>query len=125
MVALAKVVGIFLISSDKSCMLSLISFTVNAKPQCQTDNDCSLDKTCAQGTCIFACSLVNCGLNAICEPRNHRGTCQCIPGYFGNPDIACKKGRFSIIVSHIPYSSPLHLLCRFTHCPTNCEWLPD
>ena len=68
-------------------------FLVNAKPQCTTDNECSLDKTCSQGTCVFACSLVTCGLNAYCEPRSHKGFCQCSNGYSGNPEIACTKGK--------------------------------
>ena len=67
-------------------------FTVDAKPQCESDFDCQFDQKCSQGNCVPACSLVGCGLNAICQPGNHRGICECIPEYFGNPAIACNKG---------------------------------
>ena len=72
----------------------LFLFLVNAKPQCESDYDCAFDQKCSQGNCVPACSLVNCGLNAICLPKNHRGICECIPGYFGNPTVACNKGMF-------------------------------
>ena len=72
-------------------ILSLL--LVNAKPQCESDYDCSFDQSCSQGNCVPACSLVYCGLNAICQPNNHRGSCECIPGYLGNPTIACNKGK--------------------------------
>ena len=73
-------------------------FLVNAKPQCESDFDCNFDQKCAQGTCVSACSLVSCGLNALCLPKNHRGICECIPGYFGNPSIACNKGMFQFLM---------------------------
>ena len=73
-------------------------FLVNAKPQCESDFDCNFDQKCAQGTCVSACSLVSCGLNAVCLPKNHRGICECIPGYFGNPSIACNKGMFQFLM---------------------------
>ena len=67
-------------------------FSVDAKPQCESDFDCNVDKTCSEGNCVFACSLVSCGLNAVCVPKNHRGICECNPSYYGNPTIACNKG---------------------------------
>ena len=70
---------------------------VNAKPQCESDFDCSFDQKCSQGNCVPACSLVSCGVNAICLSKNHRGICECIPGYFGNPSIACNKGMWDFI----------------------------
>ena len=72
-------------------ILSLL--LVNAKPQCESDYDCSFDQSCSQGNCVPACSLISCGLNAICQAQNHRGSCECIPSYFGNPSIACNKGK--------------------------------
>ena len=79
-------------------MLNISLFLVDAKPQCETDFDCAFDKTCSQGNCVFACSLVSCGLNAVCVPKNHRGICECNPGYFGNPTIACNKGISSLFI---------------------------
>ena len=67
---------------------------VDAKPQCVTDSDCDIDKECYQGSCRFACSSVSCGLNAKCVPQFHKGVCECLNGYQGNPTIACKKGIY-------------------------------
>ena len=46
--------------------------------------------------CLFtvacACpSSPKCGVNAIYLPKI--GNCGCIPGYYGNPSIACYKGK--------------------------------
>lgn len=54
--------------------------------ECQTDNDCSLDKACINAKCSSPCS---CGENALCEVQNHRSVCKCPNGYTGNPSIAC------------------------------------
>ena len=67
---------------------------VDAKPQCVTDSDCDVDKECYQGSCRFACSQVSCGQNAICRPQFHKGVCECLSGFKGNPTIACTKGMF-------------------------------
>ena len=93
MVALVKVVN-WCLDFFLKCMLNAISFLVTAKPQCESDFDCNFDQKCSQGNCVPACSLISCGLNAICLPKSHRGICECIPDHFGNPSIACNKGMF-------------------------------
>ena len=75
-------------------VLNLIFFSVDARPQCETDLDCDITKKCSFGTCVLACSLINCGHNAICMSKFHNGECECLSGYRGNPQIACTKGRF-------------------------------
>ena len=70
--------------------------TVDAKPQCVTDSDCQLDENCYQGSCRLACSTVSCGLNAVCVPQFHNGVCECLTGFYGNPTIACKKGKLHL-----------------------------
>ena len=71
--------------------------TVDAKPQCVTDSDCQLDENCYQGSCRLACSTVYCGQNAACVPQFHNGVCQCLNGYFGNPTLACKRGKINTL----------------------------
>ena len=78
---------------------------VDASPQCATDSDCDIDKQCYQGSCRFACSVVVCGQNAVCTPQFHKGVCECLRGYQGNPTIACKKGMLL---------ASLYSLCNFT-----------
>ena len=85
------------------CYLFLL---VTAKPQCESDFDCQFDQKCSQGNCVPACSLVSCGVNAFCSPKNHRGICECIPEYFGNPAIACNKGMFFLFLCN---ESIIHL----------------
>ena len=81
----------------KACPIFFL-LLVNAKPQCESDYDCSFDQKCSQGNCVPACSLISCGLNAICQPKNHRGICECLPSYFGNPSIACNKGMSYVMI---------------------------
>ena len=98
---------------------------VDAKPQCESDFDCQFDQKCSQGNCVPACSLVSCGLNALCLPKNHRGVCECIPGYFGNPSIACNKGMFCIYYI-IFYSNTIFYKlhpCRTCDTSSCCERL--
>jgi hypothetical protein len=101
---------------------------VNAKPQCESDYDCNFDQKCAQGTCVSACSLVSCGLNALCLPKNHRGICECIPGYFGNPSIACNKEPVTLppIVSGCLSNNdcPDYTACQSRKCINPCA-APD
>ena len=73
---------------------------VDASPQCATDSDCDIDKQCYQGSCRFACSVVVCGQNAVCTPQFHKGVCECLRGYQGNPTIACKKGMLLECLEH-------------------------
>ena len=36
------------------------------------------------------CNPSPCGANAICNERNHAGSCTCLPEYFGDPYIGCR-----------------------------------
>ena len=74
----------------------IIFFSVDARPQCVRDQDCSNKETCHQGSCILACSRIGCGPNANCMSEFHKGICRCLPGYFGNPDSGCEKGTFTL-----------------------------
>lgn len=83
---------------------------------CQTDTDCSPDYACNQWRCtprienrcnndnecnsLFACRAdergfndcknpcenVICGRNSVCKVESHTPVCECLPGYFGNPN---------------------------------------
>ena len=83
--------------------------TVDAKPQCVTDSDCDIDKQCYQGSCRLACSIISCGLNAVCAPQFHNGVCECLNGYQGNPTIACKKGKFGFLFFCFVYDCNLSI----------------
>lgn len=60
------------------------------KIECETDSDCSNDKTCENYMCKIACLLGDrCGENAICLAENHKQVCYCQPGYTGDPTQQC------------------------------------
>ena len=39
---------------------------------------------------VDPCNPSPCGSNAVCQTRNRAAACQCIPGYFGDPYVACR-----------------------------------
>uniref|UniRef100_A0A182M1U8 EGF-like domain-containing protein n=1 Tax=Anopheles culicifacies TaxID=139723 RepID=A0A182M1U8_9DIPT len=62
-----------------------------AQYECQTNDDCELDKKCASGKCINPCLIPGaCGLNAQCRVVNRQAQCSCTPGFFGNPRQECQ-----------------------------------
>jgi hypothetical protein len=72
---------------------------------CRSDSECPSSEACINGQCGSPC---RCGAYAICEVLNHKPTCQCPPGYRGNPATGC-----------LPPSNPcdpnpcgLHALCE-------------
>ena len=95
MVAIVKLVTLDIVTCFFKCM-NPFCFTVDARPQCVRDQDCSKKETCHQGSCILACSRIGCGPNANCMSEFHKGICRCLPGYFGNPDTGCEKGTFTL-----------------------------
>ena len=71
----------------------ICSSLVDPKPQCVSDNDCSRTEKCQGGTCVLACNLVQCGLNARCVSDFHSANCQCNRGYFGDPYSYCEAEK--------------------------------
>lgn len=61
---------------------------------CRSDDECSDSDKCIQGSCIIACSVDRCGINAQCLSKQHRGLCSCPPGYTGNAHIECSPSKF-------------------------------
>lgn len=62
----------------------------NLKDQCNNDAECKDSEICFQlgkglRKCVDACSKIQCGPNALCVGANHRSSCICASGYFGNP----------------------------------------
>ena len=76
-----------------STLLLWSNVAVEVRPECYVNDDCGFNEVCNQGSCVDACRVTQCGVNARCEARRHAGTCTCLPGFSGNPDIACNPGR--------------------------------
>lgn len=67
---------------------------IQVTSQCVTDSNCPETDKCIRGSCIEACKVDICGVNAQCTPRGHRGLCTCAPGYVGNPHVECTNSKF-------------------------------
>ncbi|KAK3931322.1 Fibrillin-1, partial [Frankliniella fusca] len=60
-------------------------------PDCTSDGDCQQVAACrpdALGVlkCVPVCAEFTCPPNAICSAAGHRGQCQCLPDFTGNPN---------------------------------------
>lgn len=60
----------------------------SCRPECVLDNECSFNKACRNNKCEDPCPGV-CGSTAICQVINHLPSCNCAPGYTGNPYQYC------------------------------------
>ena len=58
---------------------------------CRSDEECPLTEACYNRECQDACLHEQCGTNAVCKARNHRGYCQCPEHYRGNPYVSCRR----------------------------------
>ncbi|KAL1451861.1 hypothetical protein WDU94_006197, partial [Cyamophila willieti] len=61
-------------------------------PQCSSNKDCQEHLQCrpdALGVlqCANPCDEFQCPANSTCSSVNHQGTCSCLPGYTGNPEL--------------------------------------
>jgi hypothetical protein len=58
------------------------------RPECVLNSDCSSNKACVRNKCIDPCPGT-CGQNADCQVINHLPSCNCRPGYTGDPFRYC------------------------------------
>ncbi|KAI2804698.1 hypothetical protein BLOT_003686 [Blomia tropicalis] len=76
---------------DNECILGQICENTQCVTGCRHDNNCPEDRTCIHGLCQNPCLLPNsCGLNALCQPFNHKPRCECVENYRGNPFEHCE-----------------------------------
>lgn len=59
------------------------------RPECLLNSDCASDRACQNMKCRDPCPGT-CGQNAICSVLNHVPTCNCVPGYSGDPYRSCQ-----------------------------------
>lgn len=62
------------------------------RPECIINSDCSSNKACIRNKCQDPCPGT-CGQNANCQVINHLPSCNCIPGYTGDPFRYCNLQR--------------------------------
>lgn len=84
-------------------------------PECVLNSDCpNPNQACKDNRCVLICSEQTCGVNAICEARNHIPSCSCLPGYVGDPSIQCSLLPDRDITTQ---SDP----CNPSPCPLNVQ----
>ena len=86
---------------------------------------------------VDPCNPSPCGENAICNTRSRAAACQCVPGYFGDPYVACrpectvnpecpsnKACRDLKCVDPCPGLCGVNAECRVTNHQPSCACLP-
>ncbi|KAG5895967.1 hypothetical protein JTB14_027967 [Gonioctena quinquepunctata] len=58
------------------------------RPECVLNSDCNSNKACVNNKCKDPCPGT-CGQNAECRVINHLPSCNCVPGYTGDPFRFC------------------------------------
>lgn len=62
--------------------------------ECQSNDNCDLDKKCVDGSCKNPCLEKGvCGLNAQCRVENRQSVCSCLRGFGGDPNVECQEPR--------------------------------
>lgn len=87
------------------------------KLECQSNDDCTDDKTCFNNECINPCVLSDpCAVNAECFGLRHQTACRCLSGYKGSPFERCERLECSS-----DYECPGDRACINNHCVNPCE----
>ena len=83
---------------------------------CQSDNECRDRETCINRECVNPCLVDDpCGRFAECYPARHKANCRCIPGYEGDPFVACE-----VIGCRSDPECPDNRACRSKDCINPC-----
>jgi hypothetical protein len=68
--------------------------------ECSDNNDCIGDQICQKNgdgifKCVDPCASAVCGNNANCKVVSRKPVCECLGGYFGDPNdltVGCIRG---------------------------------
>lgn len=85
--------SICLVQSNRaicSCSRGYHGSPPNCRPECLVSSECLSSLACINQKCSDPCQNV-CGLNALCEVRNHNPLCSCPKGFVGDPFTQCLK----------------------------------
>lgn len=93
------------------------------RPECTSDDECSIDKACINQKCINPCTNGICGQNAECRVQTHRPVCVCRNGFTGNARSACYEIGCRSDSECPPTEACVNKECtdpcRFTQCGRN------
>lgn len=91
--------------------------------QCQYNEDCADHESCDRlnRVCQPVCKDNTCGLNALCNGRNHQAICTCRDGTVGNPFDGCKQRDVPPPVECTSdVDCPSQKACFNEHCENPC-----
>ena len=71
-----------------SCQQNFIGSPPNCRPECVQNSECHSNLACVNFKCKSPCEGL-CGVNAECSVIRHRGICQCVLKYTGDPFTQC------------------------------------
>ena len=100
---------------SKGFLFSFILFHIAG---CKSDSECPLTQACINRDCVDPCPLERCGINAICNAKNHRAVCSCPPGYRPDPDPHIKCKQYECLTDP---ECPTTLACRDEKCVDPCK----
>ena len=81
---------------------------------CKRDDECPFNQACLGNRpfkCQDPCTNEPCGVNAICEVKNHRALCICPPKHTGDPYRRCRPYECLSDTDCLPT-----LTCRHERC---------
>lgn len=93
--------------------------------ECNSDDDCTLDKICVGHRCQDPC-LGTCGVGATCRVELHHPICKCKEGLHGNPLLRCSP-QFLEGPKNPCVPSPCgdNTICQVLENRAVCSCLPD
>lgn len=78
-----------------SCLPNYMGRPPNCRPECMSSSDCPANLACMNQKCSNPC-VGACGVHTLCTVIKHSPTCQCEPGYTGDPFSGCSVVQISI-----------------------------
>lgn len=98
-----------------SCIQHYIGRPPNCRPECTINAECEGRYACQNEHCIDPCPG-SCGAHTTCVVINHSPACSCLPGFIGDPFIACSphqesKISFQEVISNLFFYFLLSFSC--------------
>lgn len=85
---------------------------------CRDNSECPHNLACVNDQCIDPCEKDTCGVGAVCSVTAHRRACQCLEGYSGDPEVACRPQSWACVVDH---DCGVGLVCVRGECADPCK----
>lgn len=79
------------------CYDNYLGSPPNCRPECITNNECSLNQACVNKKCIDPCTNA-CGEPAECTVHRHAPYCTCKSGFEGDPFVRCIRKEITTSV---------------------------